>query len=93
MLRACNYSSYTNEFAVLLVLNLDTSTITPQIHVVFDDWLTTVATSVDDLPDLNSFTWSKMFGHSEYQFIRDEETTQVDPKDFMTSEAISIRQN
>ena len=39
---------------VPLVLNLDTSTITPQFHVVFDDCFTTVATSVDDLPDLNS---------------------------------------
>ena len=78
---------------VPLVLNLDTSAITPQFHVVFDDWFTSVTTSIDDLPDFNSITWSKMFGHSEYQFIRDEDDTQVDPEDFMTSEAISTRQN
>ena len=35
---------------VPLVLNLDTGAITPQFHVVFDDWFTTVTTSVDDLP-------------------------------------------
>ena len=93
MLRAYNYSSSTNEFAVSLVLKLDTGTITQQLHAVFDDWFTTVTTSVDDLPNFNTTIWSKMFGHSDYQFIRDEETTQVDAKAFMTSEAISIRQN
>ena len=30
---------------------------------------------------------------SKYQFIRDEDDTQVDPEDFMTSEAISTRHN
>ena len=82
---ACNYSP--------LVLNLDTSTITQQFHVAFDDWHTTVTTSVDDLPDFNSTAWSKMFGDSEYQFIRDEDDTQVDTEEFMTSEEISTRQN
>ena len=76
-----------------LVLNLDTSAITSQFHVVFDDWFTTVTTSVDNLPDFNSTTWSKMFGDSEYQFIRDEDDAEVDPEDFVTSEAISTRQN
>ena len=78
---------------VPLVLNLDTSAITPQFHVVFDDWFTTVNTSIDDLPDSNSSAWSKMVGDSEYQFTRDEDDTQVDPKDSMTSEAITTRQN
>ena len=49
---------------VPLVLNLDTGAITPQFHVVFDDWFTIVTTSVDDLPDFNSTAWSKMFGDS-----------------------------
>ena len=67
--------------------------ITPQFHVVFDDWFTTVTTSVDDLPEFNSSAWSKMFGDSEYQFIKDEDDTQVDSEDSMTSEAITTRQN
>ena len=66
---------------VPLVLNLDTGAINCQFHVVFDDWFTTVTTSVDDLPDFNSTAWSKMFGDREYQFIRDEDDTQVDPED------------
>ena len=78
---------------VPLVLNLDTGAITPQFHVFFDDWFTTVTTSVDDLPVFNSTAWSKMSGDSEYQFIRDQDDTQVDPEDFMTSEAITIRQH
>ena len=40
-----------------------------------------------------SSAWSKMFGDSEYHFIRDENVTQVDPEDSMTSEAITTRQN
>ena len=76
-----------------LVLNLDTSAITPQFHVVFDDWFPTVTTSVDDLPDFNAAAWSNVFGDSEYQFIRDEKHTQDDPKDSMTSEVISTWQN
>ena len=78
---------------VPLVFNLDTSAITPQFHVVFDGWFTTVTTSIDDLPDFNSTTWAKMFGDSEYQFIRDEDDSQVDSEDSMTSEAITTRQN
>ena len=78
---------------VPLVLNLDTGAITHQFHVVFDDWFTTATTSVDVLLDFNSTAWSKMFGDSEYQFIRVEDGAQVDPKDFMTSEAITTRQN
>ena len=34
-----------------LILNLDTEAITPQFHGVFEDWLATVTTSVDDLTD------------------------------------------
>ena len=78
---------------VCLVLNMDNGTITPQFHVVLDDWFTAVTTRIDDLPDFNSTTWSNMFGDSEYQFIRDEDDTQVDPEDFKTSEAISTRKN
>ena len=78
---------------VPLVLNLDTGAITPQFHVVFDDWFTTVTTSIDDLPDFNSSAWFKMFGDSEYQFIKDENDTQVDSEDSMTSGAITTRKN
>ena len=68
---------------VPLVLNLGTGAITPQFHVVFDDWFTTVTTSINDLPDFNSSA----------RFIRDEDDTQVDPENSMTSEAITTREN
>ena len=42
---------------VPLVLNLDTGAITPQFHVVFDDWFTTVPTSVDDLTCMVQDVW------------------------------------
>ena len=64
---------------VPLVLDLDNGAITPQFHVVFDDWFTTIATSVDSLPDFNSSAWSKMFGYSEYQFKRTPRLTQKTP--------------
>ena len=79
-----------NSSTVPLILNLDTGAITKQFHVVFDDWFTTVTASIDDLPDFNSSAWSKMFGDSQYQFIRDEDDTQVDPEDSMTSEALPL---
>ncbi|KAL7579713.1 hypothetical protein ACA910_021857 [Epithemia clementina (nom. ined.)] len=46
--------SPTHATNVPLVLNLQTGAITPQFHVVFDDWFATVTASVDDLPDFQS---------------------------------------
>ena len=40
-----------------LVLNLRTGNITAQWNVVFDNWFTTLATSVKDLPDFQSDEW------------------------------------
>ena len=58
---------------VPLVLNPETGYITPQYHVVFDDWFSTVATNVDALPDFNSTRWARLFGDSKYQFPFDED--------------------
>ena len=85
-LRLCEYCS-------LGVLNLDTGAITPPFHVVFDNWFTTVTTSIDDLPDFNFSAWSKMFDEGKYHFIRDEDDTQVNSEDSMASETITTRQN
>ena len=57
---------------VPLVLNPDTGTITPQFHIVFDDWFATVTSDVEDLPDFNSEEWSKMFGDSTFQYVLDD---------------------
>ena len=57
---------------VPLVLNPETGAITPQFHVVFDDWFATIATSADNLPDFNSDEWAKLFGEFTYQYPFDE---------------------
>jgi len=59
--------------SVPLVFNPSTGSITPQFHVVFDDYFATVSMTSDDLPDLNSDTWMKMFGASTFQFTFDED--------------------
>ena len=48
--------------SVPLVLNPTTGSLTAQFHAVFDDWFATVSASADQLPDLNSDEWAKMFG-------------------------------
>ena len=66
-----------------LVLNTSTSSITPQFHVVFDDWFATVASSIANLPDFNSPEWQKMFGDSDFQYLDDEETPLTDDSPFI----------
>jgi hypothetical protein len=69
---------------VPLVLNIKTGSITPQFHVVFDDWYATVATSDSDLPNLYSDEWYKLFGDSTFQYVLDE-TDDVDADDLERS--------
>jgi hypothetical protein len=68
---------------VPLVLNTETGSITTAFHVVFDDWFATIATTVDDLPDFNSDSWSRLFGDSRFQYVVDDtdvnEEIDVDP--------------
>ena len=65
--RAPQYAS-----TVHLLLNLQSGSITPQFHVVLDDWFATVAVDLDQMPDFNSDAWKKMFGKSEYQYEFEE---------------------
>ena len=37
-----------------LVLNFDTGNITAQWNAVFDNWFTTVATNIDDMPNFHT---------------------------------------
>jgi hypothetical protein len=52
----CVYVGLSDQHAtsVPLVLNLETGSITPQFHVVFDDWFATVASDPAELPDFNT---------------------------------------
>ena len=65
---------------VPLVLNISTGAITPQFHVVFDDWFATVPSEDEDIPNFNSDDWNKMFGESRFQYIldKDEEDDEVE---------------
>jgi hypothetical protein len=58
---------------VPLVLNPETSAITAQFHVVFDDWFATVTSMENELPYLNSDDWKHMFGESTYQHPLDDD--------------------
>ena len=59
--------------SVPLVLNPQTGYITPQFHIVFDDWFATVSASADDLPNFNDASWQRMFKDSTYQYVLDDE--------------------
>ena len=68
-----------------LVLNPLTGAITPQFHVVFDDWFATVTSNLDDLPNLESEEWSRLFGDSAYQYHQpddDDESEGDNEEDF-----------
>ena len=65
-----------------LVLNPATGAITPQFHVVFDDWFATVASSIADLPDFNSPEWQRMFGDSVFQYVDEEDLPPDDTSPF-----------
>ena len=52
--------------SVPLLLNPESGAITAQFHIVFDDWFATIARTVADLPDFNSFAWQQLFGDCTY---------------------------
>ena len=64
--------SHKHASSVPLVLSVSTGAITPQYHVVFDDWFATVSSDHENLPDFSSDEWKKMFGDSTYQYITDD---------------------
>ena len=68
--------SHFHASTVPLVLNTSTGAITPQFHIVFDDWFATVSANHNEIPDFSSKEWNKMFGNSTYQYIMDEPTEQ-----------------
>lgn len=61
--------------SVPLVLNTSTGAVTPQFHIVFDDWFATVPSFEGDTPDFSANDWNKMFGDSRYQYVLDEEVS------------------
>ena len=72
--------------SVPLVLNPSTGSITPQFHVVFDDWFATVSSGTTSPPDFSSDDWYKMFGSSRYQYVLDPEDEEKDEHDSDTAD-------
>ena len=59
---------------VPLVLNLVTGHVSPQFHVLFDDWFTTVSSSDMALEDdFNSKQWTELFNNGKFQIAFDND--------------------
>jgi hypothetical protein len=89
---------------VPLVLNPTTGSITPQFHVVFDDWFATVSSTVDMyddeapvLPPFDSPEWEQLFGETEYQYVFDHDDNDIDddamPSDLAPPPVVLQRQS
>jgi hypothetical protein len=76
--------------SVPLVLNLDTGSITPQFHVVLDNWFATIATDIKDLPDFSSESWASLFGESVFQFVSDDDPADDPADDDLTDPIYSL---
>ena len=79
--------------SVPLVLNPSTGSITPQFHVVFDDWFATVASVDGDGPDFTSKEWHKMFGESRYQYTVDDDDSIEGNEDAQESAMSEVKAN
>ena len=66
---------------VPLVLNTSTGYLSPQFHVVFDDWFATVGSDHDNVPDFQSKEWLAMFGNSRFQYVLEEDDSYDDTPD------------
>ena len=51
---------------VPLILNLETGHVSPQFHVLFDDWFTTVSTDDKGVEDIEGETWSKLLAEDRF---------------------------
>jgi hypothetical protein len=58
---------------VPMLLNPESGVISPQFHVVIDEWFATIAASTNDTPDFENEQWQKMFGDSRYQNAWEED--------------------
>ena len=63
---------------VPLILNFKTGDITAQRNVVFGNWISTVATNVEDMPDFHADKWSRMFGTSPFNSEPDSKVKEPD---------------
>ena len=77
---------------VPLLLNPETGVISPQFHVVVDEWFATIATSVGEIPDFGKEEWTKMFGENTHHYLWDDDDTQEDDSPPPQLEAVVRRE-
>ena len=64
-----------------LVLNLESGYISPQFHVVHDDFFATVSSTPDLIPDFNSDVWKHLFGSATHYLSEDLDADTPDDND------------
>jgi transposase InsO family protein len=66
--------------SVPLVLNLTTGHVSPQFHVVFDDWFTTVSTEEKGVAEnLNDAVWTELFMDNRFlAYFDDDDPMELD---------------
>jgi hypothetical protein len=62
--------------------------ISPQFHVVFDDWFSTVSSDIE-FPDDPPPGWYDIFNESRYQYVFDDETSLELSDEWLTPEEIT----
>jgi hypothetical protein len=70
---------------VPFVNNPSTGSITPQFHVVFDDWFATVSIDESSLPDFATAEWQNLFGDSAYQYVPFDDDDIIEDEDLPTA--------
>ena len=63
---------------VPLILNFETGNVTAQWNTAFNDWFSTVATNVEDMPNFCADEWSKMSGTSTFNSQPGNKVTESD---------------
>ena len=77
--------------SVPLVLNPESGVISPQFHVVIDEWFSTIPVTIDETPDFNSEQWMKMFGESRFQYAWDDDEDDVEEVGDIRDEGVLTR--
>ena len=67
--------------SVPLVLNLETGAVTPQFHIVFDDWFNTVTADPHDIPNFTDAEWTDLLGDHSHSYHHPDDTDASDPMD------------
>lgn len=74
-----------------LVLNLNTHHVSPQYHVVFDDWFATIIGDVQYDENNPPPAWYDLFGNSRFQYVFDDDTDMELADEWLTPNEIAER--